>query len=394
MTSKTRLIAAMAVALASAHTAQAQNADRFTLSGFGTLGVVHSTEDQADFRGDFQIDRGAGASQRTSMKPDSRVGVQLDARFTDDFSGVVQVVSEHAITGSYTPEVSLAHVRYRVSPDLTARLGRITAPLYMLSEYQRVGYATPWVRPPYEVYNYLLPLDGIEAVYSISAGDAVIGVQGFYGQIDSERVRVDGLRGIALQMDAGSHVARVSHIRGRVGYSTPSVEQLFDTYRSLPVPGLAAMAERLDPRKVDGSFTGVGYSFDPGSWFLRTEAIQADYTPSLSARTRSGYVSAGLRRGAVTPSLTFAHVDTDGLEAPGAADPFGLLNMAVAANNASRHSITAAVRWDVRDRIALKLQGSHVDNHAGSFGSLGNVQPGFETGRSYRLVSASVDFVF
>ena len=98
MTSKTRLIVAMAIALASAHAAHAQDSDRFTVSGFGTLGVVHSTEDKADFGGDFQIDRGAGASQRTSMKPDSRVAVQLNARFTDDFSGVVQAVTEHAIT--------------------------------------------------------------------------------------------------------------------------------------------------------------------------------------------------------------------------------------------------------------------------------------------------------
>ena len=264
----------------------------------------------------------------------------------------------------------------------------------MLSEYQRVGYATPWVRPPYKVYNYLVPLDGIEGLYTINAGDTVIGLQGFYGRIDSERVSVDALRGLAVQMDHGAHVARVSHIRGRVGYSTPGVEQLFETYRNLPVPGLAALAGRLDPRSVDGSFTGVGYSYDPGNWFLRIEAIQADYTPSMSARTTSGYLSAGLRHGALTPSLTFAHVDTDGVEMPGASDPFGLLNMAVASSNAGRHSYTASLRWDARDSIALKLQGSHVQNHAGSFGSLGNVQPGFQPGRSYNLISASVDFVF
>ncbi|WP_235974158.1 hypothetical protein [Luteimonas deserti] len=384
----------MAVTLAGAHTAHAQDSQRFTLSGFGTVGLVHSTEDKADFRGDFQITRGVGASQQTSMKPDSRIALQLNARFTDDFTGLVQVVSEHAITESYKPQVSLAHVKYRVSPDFTARLGRITAPLYMLSEYQRVGYATPWVRPPYEVYNYLVPLDGVEGLYTINAGDTVVGLQGFYGRIDSELVRVDAMRGLAVQLDRGAHAARVSHIRGRVGVSSPSVDRLFDTYRSLPVPGLASIAARLDPRSLDGSFTGVGYSYDPGAWFLRTEAIQADYTPSLSARTTSGYISAGMRRGTLTPSLTFAHVDTDGVEMPGAADPFGLLNMAVASSNAGRHSYTAALRWDVRDSVALKLQGSHIENHAGSFGSLGNVQPGFQPGRSYNLISASVDFVF
>lgn len=394
MTYKTPLFAATAIALACAGAAHAQDAPRFKLSGFGTIGAVHSTEDAADFRTDFQIDRGAGASERTSMNPDSRIALQLDARFTDDFTGVVQVVSEHGITESYSPEVALAHVRYRVSPSITARLGRITAPLYMLSEYQRVGYATPWVRPPYEVYSYLLPLDGVEATYTINAGDAVIGLQGFYGRIDSERVYVDDFAGLAVQLDRGAHVARVSHIRGSSGYRTAQVDTLFDTYRNLPDAELAALATRLDPRRGDAMFTGIGYSYDPGTWFLRTEAIQADYTPRVSARTTSGYLSAGLRRGALTPSLTFAHVDTSGLQAPGAADPFGALNAAVASNNTSRHSYTAALRWDVRDGIAAKLQASHVQNHAGSFGSLGNIQPGFEPGRSYNLISASVDFVF
>ena len=58
--------------------------------------------------------------------------------------------------------------------------------------------------------------------------------------------------------------------------------------------------------------------------------------------------------------------------------------------------------WEMRHRllgmggaqVALKFQGSRIENHAGSFGGLGNVQPGFEPGRGYNLISASVDFVF
>ena len=63
-------------------------------------------------------------------------------------------------------------------------------------------------------------------------------------------------------------------------------------------------------------------------------------------------------------------------------------------NNSSRHSIGAALRWDVRDSIALKLQANQIQNHAGSFGGQANQQPGFQPGRSYNLLSASVDFVF
>lgn len=387
---------ALAISLALSQAAWAQDGgdDRFKLSGFGTLGVTHSTEDKADVTPDFQTSRGVGASSATSAKLDSRLGVQFSAQFTDDFSGVVQAVSEYAVTESYKPELTLAHLKYRFSSAFTARLGRITAPLYMLSEYQRVGYAVPWVRPPMEVYNYLLPMDGVEGVYNINAGDAVIGIQGFYGRIDSERASVDAMRGLAVLVDRGSSSFRISHIIGRAHYVTNDINNLFNTYRSLPIPALAEAAARLDPRSMDGSFSGIGYSYDPGNWFLRAEAIEADYSPTISGKTTSGYASVGFRHGSLTPSLTFAHVESGGRQAPGALDPFGLLNGAVLANNSSRHSIGAALRWDVHDSIAVKFQATHVKNHAGSFGSLGNQQPGFQPGRGYNLLSATVDFVF
>lgn len=143
---------ALAIGLALAQGAQAQDGDdRFKLSGFGTLGVAHSSEDKADVTSDFQTDRGVGASGATSGRLDSRVGVQFNANFTENFTGVVQAVSEYAVTKSYRPELTLAHVKYRFSSAFSARLGRISAPLYMLSEYQRVGYAMPWARPPQEV---------------------------------------------------------------------------------------------------------------------------------------------------------------------------------------------------------------------------------------------------
>lgn len=386
-------LAALAVGLATAPAAHAAD-DMFRFSGFGTIGLAHSTEDHADVPTDFQNDFGVGASHGTTGRLDSRLAVQVDATFTDNFSGVLQAVSEYAVTASYRPEVSMAHVRYRFSPKFSARLGRINAPLYMLSEFQRVGYAHPWARPPAEVYDYLLPMDGIEGLYTINAGDTVVGLQAFYGEIDSERAWVDDFRGLTVTADRGASSARISHIRGRVGYSSTQLDALFDAYARMPVPGLGEVVERLSPYNVDGSFSSLGYSYDPGHWFVRAEAVRADYEPSILGRTTSGYLSAGVRRGAWTPSFTFAHLEKSGADAPGALDPVGLLNGAVAQTRASRHSYTASLRWDVRDSVAVKLQGSHVRNHAGSYGDLGNFQPGFQPGRSYNLVSATVDFVF
>jgi len=386
----TRKLIVGALALALSPCAWSQDDSMFSFSGFGTAGVAHSTEDQADFTSDFQASKGVGASHSTSFNPDSRLALQVDARFSDDFSAVVQVASEYAVDDSFKPLVTLAHVKYRFSPAFAVRAGRINAPLYMLSESQRIGYSTPWVRPPYEVYNYLLQMDGVEGVYGFNLGDTAIALQGFYGRINSETVDVDNFRGLSVTADHGFHSFRASYIKGNVKYSTDTIEALFGLYTRL----LPQAAARLDPRDMQGSFTGLGYAYDPGNWFLRTEVIQADYAPSLAGKTTSGYLSAGYRVGTLTPSLTFAHVDVSDLDAPGAADRLGLLNQAVAQNNASRHSYTASLRWDVVDNIDVKFQASHIKNHAGSYGDMANYQPGFVPGGSYNLISASVDFVF
>lgn len=385
---------ALVVGLLLMQSAWAQDSDRFKLSGFGTFGVAHSTEDKADVTPDFQAGMGVGASDATSARLDSRAAIQLDAQFTDNFSGVVQAVSEYAVTRSYSPKISLAHLKYRFGSSFSARLGRISAPLYMLSESQRVGYAMSGARPPVEVYNYLLSMDGVEGQYNINLGETVLGIQGFYGHIDSEDVDVQAMRGLAVQLDRGASTARIAHVRGTANYVTDDLNTLFNTYLSIPNPTLNAVVKQLDPRAMKGQFSSVGYSYDPGNWFLRTEVIQADYSPSITGRTTSGYATVGIRRGDWTPSLTVAHVDLRGQATLGALDPLGVLNQAVARQNSSRHSYTAALRWDVHSNIAVKLQASHIKNHAGSYGSLSNIQPGFVLGGGYNLVSASVDFVF
>ena len=152
----------LALLLATPFAATAQDADSmFSFSGFGTVGAVHNSEDQADFATDFGPD-GAGHSDSWSANPDSRLGLQLDARFTERFSAVVQVLSEYDYEGSHEPDLTLAHVKYAFSPALSVRVGRLVAPTFMLSDYRKVGYAMPWLRPPVEVYNNYIEIDGGE----------------------------------------------------------------------------------------------------------------------------------------------------------------------------------------------------------------------------------------
>jgi hypothetical protein len=65
-----------------------------SFSGFGTVGVVHSSEDQAHFTSSVYQPNGAGYSHAWSADVDIRIGAQVTANVTPELSAVVQVIAE------------------------------------------------------------------------------------------------------------------------------------------------------------------------------------------------------------------------------------------------------------------------------------------------------------
>src|SRR5450631_533125 len=66
----------------------------FSFSGFGTLGVIHSSEDDADYIASPLAPNGAGFTHEWSPDIDSRLGAQVTAHFTPQLSAMLQVISE------------------------------------------------------------------------------------------------------------------------------------------------------------------------------------------------------------------------------------------------------------------------------------------------------------
>ena len=112
--------------------------------------ALYSTQDKADYVHDiYAQDEGAGYTDSVSVGVDSRTALQLDAKFTDRFSAVIQVVSEAVYNNSWDnepnemwiPSLEWANLSYRVTDNFTVRGGRIVMPFLMGAEYQKVGYA-------------------------------------------------------------------------------------------------------------------------------------------------------------------------------------------------------------------------------------------------------------
>jgi hypothetical protein len=382
----------------------------FFFSGFGTLGLVHSSEKNADFVVNSFQPAGAGLSRDWSADVDSRLGAQFTGNFTNRISVVLQVIAEQRSDGTYTPHVEWLNVKYQFTPELFVRAGRIALPSFLVSDYRKVGYANPWVRPPVEVYA-LVPLttsDGVDASYRVAAGDFTNTTQVTYGQTDISEPSgsVDKARrawGISDTVGWGAVTLRATYQQGNV--TIASLGPLFTAYRQFGPAGIA-LADRYDSDAKAFDFIGFGGNWDAGRWFVTAEWGSTTSHSALGKRS-AWYASGGYRFGKVTPFLTYAEAKQDSNSSDPGLSPAAFppdQAQTIAGLNAGLNATLGATpvqstfslggRWDCRKNAAFKVQYDHMSLGAGSAGTLANVQPGFQPGGTVHVFSAVVDFLF
>jgi hypothetical protein len=380
------------------------------LSGFGTLGLVHSNGREADFVASPLKASGAGHTRAWSADVDTRFGAQLDYAPGARWSAVLQVVSEQRLDNSYRPAVEWANVKYQATPDLALRIGRIALPMFLGADSRKIGYTYPWVRPPVEVYG-ALPIpssDGVDLVWRWSAGPLRNATQAVWGNAgvrmwSSARLRANHLAGLSDTLDVGAFSARASVLTSVVTMN--AARRLFDRLDAFE-PGGDALAERYDTDHKRSTVFSLGMSFDPGQWFVMAEGGRTR-SNSFLGKTTMFYTSAGYRWGPLTPYAGLATVRADmptqepglplmGLSAPDRQAGFALnagLN-ALLKTIPVQSTRSAGVRWDLQRNLALKLQYNRVTPKDGSRGTLVNTQPGFVSGRTIQVGSAALDFVY
>lgn len=425
---------AVALCLAS-QGAWAADESIFSISGFGTLGLTHSSEDQADFIAHDLQGGGAGRDHEWSFDVDSKVGIQLTGQFTEQLSGVVQILSTQAYDGTYRPGVEWANVKYDITPDLSVRAGRIVLGTFLASDYRNVGYSLPWVRPPVEVYS-LIPLthsDGIDASYRLQWGDASHLLQAGFGNTSSrapEGAKAESKDGWLFSdtVQYGRATFRAVYTRSKFRFDM--VDPIFEGYRELasglrsnpvlpflPAPmrdAVLASADQADyladKYELDGTsdFIGFGFNYDPGNWFLMSEWGQTN-THSVLGKREAWYISAGYRFGPFTPYATYSQANLKtrssdpGVSLPaflggtpaedGAAQANAGLNEALG-NAPEQKTVSVGMRWDFMKNAAFKLQYDHSRLGDNSPGTLDHQTPQFRPGGRFDVWSATIDFVF
>jgi predicted porin len=411
----TRIGAALVALTAVGAHAQESGYPQVTFSGYGTLGVVGTDNDHADYFVDEFRPSGPGYTRRWSADPDSRLGLQLSAQLTPRISAVVQALSQQDYRNSYRPVVEWANVKYQVTPDFSVRAGRIMLPVFMVTDTRLVGYANTWVRPPVEVYS-LVPVthsDGVDATYRFALGEITNTLQVTLGRTDSKfpnasgfnagTAKVRDIAAAANTIERGPATLRLSY--GEARLTIEAYEPFAAAFRQFGPAGIAIVDKySLNDRRV--TFAGVGASYDPGDWFAMGEWARFN-TNSLLGSKSAWYVSGGYRYGKFTPYLTYARIRADTATSDPGLPLAGLPPQAAATAmflNATlntqlnlipvQRTISVGLRWDFAKSAALKLQYDHLELGANSHGTFGNIQPEFQPGGTVQIYSAAVDFVF
>jgi hypothetical protein len=382
----------------------------WTFSGFGTVGVVHSDERQADYTSSSMKAGGAGRSASWSRHVDSKLGGQLDVNLDERWSAVLQVVTEQRLDYSYQPRVEWANLKYQVTPELALRVGRIAMPMFIAADYRKVGYAYPWVRPPIEVYG-VLPLgssDGVDLNWRWNGESMRSTTQVLYGRTDiplydGARLRGHAIAGLSHTVERGAFSARASLVTARLSLSL--FPELFKTLDKFGTEG-RDIAHRLRVGGKRASALSVGLNYDPGHWFVTSEAGSSKIDGYLGS-TRSAYLGGGWRQGSLTPYAGYARVWGRRPQGPDALTLGGLapaqaavgakVNTALAAlmrTVPSQSTFSAGLRWDAAPNLAVKLQHECVTTRAGSRGMFINAVPDYQSGRTAQVSSAALDFVF
>jgi hypothetical protein len=289
----------IAALTASTFTVQAE----VRINGFANLigGITSSDESLFGYQDDI------------SFSEESLFAIQVSGDVNDKMTATGQIVAR--ADNDYNAEFEWAYITYAASDNINISAGRLRMPLFNYSSSKDVGYSYHWINTPRSVYD--VPFNNIEGVrldYSNYAGDWEYGMSVSAGAFTGPAFGTD-LEGDNVILFSGEATYDWFKIRGVAGSGKTSLNigdssdstllEASDGLTLLNAFGFGNLSDSLQWSDDTGKFLGLSLQVDKFDWFVVAEMTQIDVADSFIAKTDAYYVTAGLRVGAWTPSITY-----------------------------------------------------------------------------------------
>lgn len=378
------------------------------ISGFGTLGYWQSTgPDNLRFR--RELGQGITGVTKNHAKADSRLGLQLNYQVSDGVELVTQLVLREQADFHLGRTIEWAFAKFRPTDDTQLRVGRVGLDLFMLSDYRNVGYAYNWVRPPTEFYGWI-------PFYSINGADAIKTLPWADGQLKFKVYGGQGETGLPWYDDSykfGAHILglgaswendewrlRAYHTGLKFANNGPfeQLTQPLQTYASIwPTGGQYARELQFADQKL--SYTVVGATWDRDGWQVSGEVAHTHAKGTFTPQGTSAYISVGRRFDKWVPFIGFSRNWNSAKLRLDAPPGYGFepleqsVKDAFASTHTDQYTASLGLRWDVADRMALKMQWDRTVV-AGDGTQLWGFGPTPWNGEAKQIWSTSLDFTF
>lgn len=414
---KRKLLASLISAAVCQPVLAAEISDYVRFSGFGTLGIVHSSDKDADFRGNIEQSTGAGRTNTHDSGVDSVFGAQADVQFMPKLTGTAQIVTRRLSDYNSTrPYFEWANIKYQATRDLSVRAGRVVAPVFMISDSRMVGYAQTMVRPPEEVYfiNPITYVNGADVNYKFASGPVLYKVGATIGKLNQTLVSAVGSFSYKFDTKLVNAAAEYNGSTLRLGYGkvdlSASAEALdiYDKGMNTLVNAGVANASTIQSNTYHTDNTVemymLGYVYDKNEWLFQSEYVSRKSKSDIVLDLDGFSLMGGYRIAKWTPFLGYAHMSTKNPVIlpslntsslpPGQAGIINALNATYQMPH-NRSTWSMGTRWDVIDNVALKVQFDRTDKEKGGTGLFVNSTPEFNNNdRKINVYSATLDFVF
>jgi hypothetical protein len=385
------------------------------ISGFSTLGygiLINKDDSQKEYM---------SLSRRGSVLRDTKVGLNLAFKMSDDLTFAAQLVARGFDFFGQTPANNVGildwyFLRYNPSSFIELRGGRQPIPFSLLAETQDVGFVNPWIRPPVEVYS-LAPIKsvtGIQARYKFEIPSDIELIAGIYGGQDYLEY------GFSRESTAsGNTVNKVKEASGdftsMIGGLVSATREDFTVLGSvlnikmksstnypvtiptgLPYPATAHANAPFSADQIQKS-KSIGARWEHNRFLVLTEFRRFDFEltgdVNLTGFYSGHYATGGLRFGTVMPTLTIADYKSENNSSVSAFVP-ALRQTVKTTATTKGHSTskTLGVNTQLRDNVVWKVEYQQAVNHSSD--AFGPLAMGLYPKKKAVTVSTSLDIVF
>jgi hypothetical protein len=347
----------------------------FSVSGFGTVAVTKTDNDQTLFRASSLSSEGSQGDY--SLYPDSKVGLRVDTNFNNNLSASIQTIATMQTKTSDDIRLDWANLKYRFNDEFSIFAGRLKAPIYLYSDILDVSYVHPYIRLPQEIYTFIpfFKLDGVQLNHHYIGESCSLDTSIYYGSSKETLINdvqnnvtsdfnTDDMYGISLTSSFDDFKIRTSYTNTKITITNPDLDNLFN---NLSLYGFDDVTKHLEIDEKEVNVYTIGLTYDNLDYFVTAEAIRID-TDSLVQGIDTAYISAGYRIDKFTPYITLADSSQKKL-APQtsipAVGPAAALRYAIdstaAIMNLSQRSVSFGTRYELADNMSLKFQYDKID---------------------------------